>query len=195
MSDDRIIDNNNQGRLNAKEFFSLENVFTIKNIAVMGLLLAIRFFLGLPFMTIYVMGVKIITFAYLCDAITAMLFGPWAAILFGFAGDTLGYIASMSTGGAYMPVFAISEMMTGFIFALFLYKRKVAVKNVIIAWILNLFIVILGLNSLWLILMFGMSAGKVLTLTRFGINLLQFPVHVALTYFILKAIRNRIYKL
>jgi len=179
-------------RLSAKEFFSVENVFTVKSIATMGVLLAIRFFLGLPFLTIYVMGIKLVTFAYLPDAIAAMLFGPWAAIAFGFAGDTLGYFASMSSGGAYMPVFAISEMVTGLIFALFLYKRRVSLKNVIIAWILNLFLVVLGLNSVWLIMMFGMSAGKVLTLTRFGINLLQFPIHTALTYFITKVVRERI---
>jgi ECF transporter S component (folate family) len=158
----------------------------------MAMLLAIRTILGLPFLTIYVAGgtVKLITLAYLCDAVTAMLYGPWAAVAFGFAGDTLGFFATMGSGGAYLPVFAISEMLTGFIFAVFLYKREVKIARVISAWAFNLVLVVLGLNSLWLILMYGSSAGSVFTLMRFGINLIQFPVHIALTYFVLKAIRK-----
>jgi ECF transporter S component (folate family) len=173
-----------------RDFFSPKDVFTTKHLVVMAMLLAIRTILGLPFLTIYVSGIKLITFAYLCDAIAAMLYGPWAALAFGFAGDTLGFFATMGGGGAYMPVYAISEMVTGFIFAIFLYKREVRLTRVLSAWALNLIIVVLGLNSLWLVLMMGMPAGKVLTLVRFGINLAQFPVHIALTFFVLKAIRK-----
>ncbi|MDR3072058.1 MAG: folate family ECF transporter S component [Clostridiales Family XIII bacterium] len=169
-----------------RELFSLKNVFSTKHLVVMAALLAARTILGLPFLTIYFSGIKLITFAYLTDALAAMLYGPWAALVFGFAGDTLGFFASMSTGGAYLPFYALSEMATGFLFALFLYKRPIRVSRVAIAWALNLIIVILGMNSVWLILTAGKSAGEVLTMLRFGINLAQFPIHVALTWFILR---------
>jgi ECF transporter S component (folate family) len=191
-----------------REFFSLKNIFTTKHLAVMAMLLAIRVILGLPFLTIYITPqFKLVSFAYLCDAAVAMLYGPWAAIAFGFAGDTLGYFATMGSGGGYMPLFAISEMATCFIFAVFLYnparlspqnrsaaiptdKREVRLARVLPAWALNLILVVLGLNSLWLILLYGSPAGSVFTLVRFGSNLLQFPAHVALTYFVLRAIRR-----
>jgi ECF transporter S component (folate family) len=186
-------------------FFSLKQVFTTKHLAVMAMLLAIRVILGLPFLTIYLTPqFKLISFAYLCDAATAMLYGPWAALAFGFAGDTLGYFATMGSGGGYMPLFAISEMVTGFIFAAFLYdparlssgsrqpenRPDVRLTRVLPAWALNLILVVLGLNSLWLMLLYGSSAGSVFTLVRFGSNLAQFPLHVALTYFVLRAIRR-----
>jgi hypothetical protein len=41
---------------------------------------------------------------------------------------------------------------------------------------------------MWLILQYGMKAGEVLTFMRFGLNLLQFPIHILITWFILKAV-------
>ncbi|MDR0852109.1 MAG: folate family ECF transporter S component [Clostridiales Family XIII bacterium] len=173
-------------RITPRELFSTKNVFTTKHLVVMAILLAARTILNLPFLTIYVSGIKLITFAYLTDVAAAVLYGPWAGLAFGFAGDTLGFFASLSTGGAYFPGYAISEMITCFVFAVLLYKRNITWQRVAIAWAINLIVVILGLNSVWLILMMGKSAGEVLTLMRVGINLIQFPIHIILTTLILK---------
>jgi ECF transporter S component (folate family) len=170
------------------EIFSLSGVFNTRNLVIMAMLLAIRTILGLPFLTIYVGPMKVSSFAYIPDAICGMLFGPWAGLAFGFAGDTLGFLSSMGTGGGYLPTYAISEMLTCFFFAAFLYKRTPKIGAIIIAWALNLVVVVLGLNSLWLILQYGMKAGEVLTFMRFGLNLLQFPIHILITWFILKAV-------
>jgi ECF transporter S component (folate family) len=179
-----------QGKPTMSEVFSIAGVFTTKRLVIMALLLAVRTILGLPFLTIYVAGIKLVTLAYIPDAVCGMLFGPWAGLVFGFAGDTLGFLSSMGSGGGYVPFYAISEMATCFIFAMFLYKRELKLSSVVIAWAINLVLVVLGMNTVWLMLLAGMKAGQVLTLLRFGINLLQFPVHILITWVVLKQLKR-----
>ena len=173
-----------------REFFSTD-VFSIRAVVTMAVLLAIRTILGLPLLTIYIgPGFKLITFAYVTDAITAMFFGPIAGIAFGFTGDFLGFLANSGVGGPYFPGFAISEIVTCFLFACFFFKRKITWPRVITVWLLNLVIVLLGLNSLWLILMYGMSAGEVFALARVVNNAVQSPVHILILYFLLTRVRR-----
>ena len=171
-----------------KEFFATD-VFSVRAVVTMAALLAIRTVLGMPFLTIFIgPGFKLITFAYITDAITAMFFGPIAGISFGFAGDFLGFLASSGAGGGYFPGFAISEMVTCLLFACFFFRRKITLPRVIIAWLINLFAVLLGLNSLWLILMYGMSAGEVFVVARLVTNLVQSPLHIVILFFLLTRI-------
>jgi ECF transporter S component (folate family) len=175
-----------QGGPSLREFFSAAGVFTTRNVAIMAVLLAIRTILNLPFLTIYIgPDFKLITFSYVTDALTSMFFGPVAGAVFAFAGDTLGFFALGGAGGAYFPGFALSEVVTCFIFACFFYKRRITLRGVIAAWVINLGVVLLGMNSAWLILMYGMEAGKVFTLARVVSNIVQSPAHIAILYFLL----------
>ncbi|MDR3363470.1 MAG: folate family ECF transporter S component [Clostridiales Family XIII bacterium] len=173
-----------------REFFS-SNVFTARAVAALAALLAIRTILGLPFLTVYIgPGFKLITFTYVTDALAAMFFGPVAGAFFGLAGDFLGYISSGGSGGAYFPGFALSEMATCFIFACFFYKRAITLPRIIIAWLINLAVVLLGLNSLWLILMYGMGAGEVFAMARVVNNAIQSPLHIAILFFLLTQMKK-----
>ncbi|GHU67374.1 folate ECF transporter [Clostridia bacterium] len=173
------------------KFFSIKGVFTPKHLAAMAMLLGVRTILNLPFLTIYLgPSFKLITFAYITDALCAMLFGPVAGLAFGFAGDFIGFLASAGTGGAYFPGFALSEMLTCLIFACFFYKKAIKVPQVIAAWMINLAVVLLGLNSLWLILMYGMDAGAVFTVARLVSNLVQAPIHIVILALLLPRVRQ-----
>jgi ECF transporter S component (folate family) len=172
-------------------FFSRKDVFTVKHLAIMAMLLALRTILSLPILTIYITPTfKLITFAYMTDAICVMFFGPLAGLAFGFAGDFLGTLATSGAAGAYFPGFAVSEMLSCFLFAVFFYRQKITWPRVISAWALNLVVVLLGLNSLWLILMYGMEAGTVFTLARVVTNAVQSPVHIVILYFLLGNMRK-----
>jgi ECF transporter S component (folate family) len=173
------------------KFFSPKGVFTPKHLAAMAMLLGIRTILNLPFLTIYLgPNFKLITFAYLTDALCAMLFGPVAGLAFGFAGDFIGFLASAGTGGAYFPGFALSEMVTCLIFAAFFFQKEIKLPRIVAAWLLNLAVVLLGMNSLWLILMYGMEAGAVFTAARFLTNLIQAPLHIVILWLLLPRLRH-----
>lgn len=173
-----------------REFFA-PNVFSVRAVAALAMLLAIRAVLGLPFLTIYITPeFKLITFAYVTDAMAAMFFGPIAGMVFAFAGDALGFFASSGVGGPYFPGFALSEMITCFIFACFFYKRQITWLRVIIAWLLDVVIVQILLNPFWLILMYGAKAGEVYAVLRVVSSLVQSPLHIAILYFLLTRIRR-----
>jgi ECF transporter S component (folate family) len=174
-----------------REFFSTTGVFTTRNVVIMAVLLAIRAILNLPILTIYLgPDFKLITFSYVTDAIIAMFFGPVAGAVFAFAGDSLGFFALAGAGGAYFPGFALSEIATCLIFACFLYKRKITLPGIILAWLINLGAVLLGMNSLWLIIMYGMEAGTVFTLVRVVSNIVQSPAHIAILFLLLTRVQK-----
>lgn len=172
-------------------FLPAKKLFTVGNITSLAVLLAVRAILNLPILTIYITPqFKLITFSYVADAIAAMLFGPVAAIAFGFLGDLLGFFLQGGTGGAYFPGFALSEMLSCFIFAMFLYMHEIRVRRLIICWFLNLALVLLGLNSLWLIIIYGMPATTVFAAARLISNLVQSPIHIAILFFLLPQVRK-----
>ncbi|MDR1796717.1 MAG: folate family ECF transporter S component [Clostridiales Family XIII bacterium] len=176
--------------MSVKEFFAVKGVFTTKHIAVMAMLLAVRAISGFFPLTIYLNGtIKVFTLAHIVDAICAMFFGPIAGFVFGFAGDFLGYVASQGAGGAYAPWYAISEMATCFLFALFLYKRPVTWLRTIIPSVLNLGIVFLGLNTLWLNLYIGAEATLAALPFRVGLNAAMTPVYIVILWFVLTRIK------
>jgi len=75
--------------------------------------------------------------------------------------------------------------VTCFLFALFFYRRRITWPRVTAAWLLNLAVVLLGMNSMWLIFMYGMTAGETFTLVRVVSNLAQSPLHIVILYFLL----------
>lgn len=172
-----------------RDFFSIKEVFTLRNTVVMGMMLAMSVVLD-QFSLYITPTFKAISFAYLPGVIVAVLFGPWAAIVFGFVYDTIKFVVN-SHGGAYFPGYALSEMVTFFIYACFLYKRPIKVWRVACARILFLITVVFGLNFIWQAMMLGKTAGGYFTGVRLINNLVQLPFHVALTALIV----NYIFKL
>jgi ECF transporter S component (folate family) len=151
--------------------------------------------LASPMLTIYLTPTfKAISFSYLPGVITAVLFGPWAALIYGLAADTVGYMAN-PTGG-YFFGYAISAMVTYFIYAVLLYgsqndKLWQLVVRAAIARILIIGIVFFGLNFQWARMTYGQVAGAFFTGVRLINNAVQFPFHVALTVGAIKLL-NRV---
>jgi uncharacterized membrane protein len=79
-------------------------------------------------------------------------------------------------------------MLSCFIYALFLYKRPVNIRRVAAARFIVLVLVTMGLNYVWMNMMYGTLAGGYYTGARLINNLAQFPFHVAITVFLAKRI-------
>ena len=163
-----------------KGFFATKGVFSPQNVVMMGILTAVAAILS-RFSIYLTPTFKAITFTYLPGALVAMLFGPWAGLAYGFVSDTAMYL--MNPQGGYFPGFAISEMVSCFIYACFLYRQRITVLRVAAARALILLFVMFGLNFVWLSIMYGQLAGGFFTGARRINNLAQFPFHVAITWF------------
>ena len=138
--------------------FELKSLYSL---TVIAMLLALRVVLGmfanatLPF---FGNAVKI-SGAFLPIAIGGAMFGPIPAMFIGALGDVLSYVIAPTAGG-FFPGFTLSGALTGLIYGLFLYKNRVTLPRVILAWAVNMLVVETFLAAYWLFLLYSASSGK-----------------------------------
>ena len=183
-----------------REFWNPRGVFCLRNMTVMAMMLALRVILG--YFTIQPLPqFRFFSVTFIPMAMVAYLYGPWAALVFGVLGDTLGFITRPM--GAYFPGFAISEAVICFIYACFTYKRPVdnlkrLVLRVTAARILIAIIVFFGLNFLWFRIMavLGLVPAAIAEPAAFFIasyrlvnNLIMLPLYITLSVTAIKLAR------
>lgn len=88
-------------------------------------------------------------------AVSAMLYGPYWAMLTAALGDLIG--ALLFPTGAYFPGFTLTAALTGLIFGLFLYRREGKWLRAFLAALTNSFFVTLLLNTLMIAVFFRSS--------------------------------------
>ena len=155
--------------------------FNTRKIVVMGLMIALAMILS-SFDIRITPSFKLFSIIYIPSAIVSIIYGPIAGLIFGFASDFATYLARPS--GPYFMGYAISAMVANLIYGCFLYKKPLSLARVAIARALVVLIVTLGLNAIWLIMMYGQTAGEFYTQTRLVRNLIQFPLDVFLITYI-----------
>ncbi len=117
-----------------------------KGIAIVGLLVAMNITLGRIGITTPVVR---ITFAFLPTALIGLLFGPWVAGVAAVLADLLGFIIGGGVGG-FFPGFTLSAFLTGLVYGIFLHKREVSTKRIIMAEVVIALVINLTLNTIWL---------------------------------------------
>lgn len=168
--------------------FSTKNVFSLRNVIFMGIMAALSVLLDIFLSFNITPTFRAISFAYLPGVIVGIFYGPWAALAFGFVADTVKYFVRPE--GAYFFGYALSEMLSYFLIAVFQYKRELKIWRIAAARFLVLIIIVFGMNYLWNYMMFGQIASKYYTIARVTNNIVQFPIHVALIYFLAKLVKK-----
>ncbi len=88
-----------------------------------------------------------LTFGFLARALCAMVCGPILGLVYGFVEDILGFI--LQPTGEFFIGYTLSTMLGVLVYAVFLYRRKVTVVNIVLAnLVVNLFVNAL-LGSVW----------------------------------------------
>lgn len=125
------------------------------------------------------------------NAVGAVVYGPLMALLVGAVSDTLGAILA-PTGPYFLP-FILVEMSSGFIFALFLWRKTVTLSRVVWSkFTVNLFCNIL-LNSLLMKWYYNWLYGSekvynLINLVRIVKNLVLFPLEAGLIALLFQAL-------
>ena len=117
-----------------------------RGIAIVGILMAMSIALGRIGITTPVVR---ITFSFLPTALIGILFGPWVAGVAAALGDILSFIIGGGVGG-FFPGFTLSAFLGGVSYGVFLHKKKVTKKRVLMAVAFNTLFVNLTLNTLWI---------------------------------------------
>lgn len=138
-------------------FFELKN---LQSLVIIAMLLALRVVLGMfanTTLPIFGNAVKI-SGAFLPIAIAGAMFGPIPALLIGALGDVISFL--LVPTGTYFPGFTISGALTGAIYGFFLFKNKITLPRVVIAWAVNTLVVETFLAAYWLFLLYSAGSGK-----------------------------------
>ena len=136
-------------------------------------------------MRIVVSSMLEISFAFLAIAAAGLLYGPVMAGVIAVIADTIGFFLSPS--GGFFPGFTLSAFLSGFLFGMFFYKKKVTVKRVIAASFCHMILFNLILTPLWLNIMYGSA---LMSSVRAIKAVLCFPIDTALLFLVLKTVET-----
>ena len=164
---------------------SADELKSVSTVSVAGMLVAIS--IVLSFLRVVISSVLEISFAFLPLAAGGLLYGPVVGGIMGILSDVLGYF--IRPNGPFFPGFTLNALISGLLYGLFLYKKPVTLKRVIIVSALITILINLLLNSLWLSMMYG-KAFVVLLTARIVKNVVMFPINTALLMVLLKFIER-----
>lgn len=159
---------------NKSSFSFLKDIYSM---VLVALFIAIYGVLSL--LRIYIIPELRISLTFMPVAWASMLFGPLAGGITGAIGDIIGW--AINPVGPFFPGFTVSGFVTGIIYGLFFYKKEITWKRVIFAAVTMIFVVEVGLNSIWLNILTG-NAYKALIVARLIKALITTPIQVLILY-------------
>ena len=152
----------------------------IKNTRVLAgaaMVLALGVMLG--FYSLPLTETNRISFTFLADAVSGMLFGPFVSMVHGALADILSFIIRPT--GPYFPGFTLTRMLTGLFYGIALYRRKCTlVRSVVSNTAVSVLLHVL-LNSLWITMLYG-KAFFVLLPPRIIKEAILLPINIVLLY-------------
>lgn len=156
--------------------------FDARTIAIIGFLMALEIVLT----RVFSFEVAFFRFGlgFLPGVIIAMMFGPFIAGVAAVATDLIGM--TLLPKAMYFPGFTLSALLSAVIYGLVLYKKPKTLLRISIAVLLVAVVVNLGLNSLWLSMMYD-KAFIVIFPGRVASNLVITPINIAIIFFVVKS--------
>ena len=165
--------------MTTKEMFKVE----LRDLVLLGFVVAIKVVLSRFSLGTTVVHVSL---GFVGSVMLGYLFGPvWGAI----GGGISDFVSSALFGnqGGFFIGFTLSAMIGPLIYGLLFYKKPVKTWRIILATILVTVIVNIGLNTLWVHLMYGMDLKAALT-QRIPKETIVPWIEMVVTYFVLQAI-------
>ena len=136
-----------------------------------------------------------ISVSFLANVVTGAMFGPVVGFICGGVGDIVQFVIKPT--GPYFWGWTINAALAGLIYGAFLYKkfpRKGKVFDiaffirVVLVLVIDTLLVNVLLGTYWVHVMYGKGFAFYLT-TRFMKNIIQLPVNMFLTYYVLYFVR------
>jgi ECF transporter S component (folate family) len=94
-----------------------------------------------------------ISFGFVPQMFTSMLFGPVIGGIGAALGDVIGMIVAPK--GAYFPGLTLSALLTGVIYGIILYGKPKTMPRILIAVLCVTAIIDIPLNTYWFTIMYG----------------------------------------
>lgn len=127
---------------------------------------------------------------YLVFATIAMIYGPICGLFIGFCSDILGYLLTQG-GQVFFIGYTLDAMLTGFIYGVCFYKKKITFANCLIARFFVNIIINVGLGCLWWKIIYNLDFNgyiAYMTLTSLPKNIIYLLPQSILLYIVFKAL-------
>ena len=161
----------------------------VKSLAITAMLVAMSIILS--YLSIEITPSIRFSFAFLPIAIMGYLFGPVVSVCGAFSIDLVNFMFKPALG--FNPGITLCAMITGLIYGMFLYQKKISLPRVSLAWVTNSVFSNLLLKSAFLAPMMGITYPAMLV-SRIPVQIIVAVLEVTLFMTIspvLKALKNR----
>jgi ECF transporter S component (folate family) len=91
---------------------------------------------------------------HLVQALSGWILGPWWAMGSAVCADVLKFFILPQAGGGFFPGYTLSAGVSGFLFGLLLYRKKVSLGRGILTELLVTVVVSISLNTLWSVILY-----------------------------------------
>lgn len=162
-------------------FSEFRNLSTIAICGMLGALSIVLGFVGSISIGPYIK----IGISTLPNILVDLFFGPGVGMCFAGAMNLIKFF--IKPDGAFFFGFTLSAMVAAVIYGLLLYQRKFTLGRFALSQLLVKLIVNVGMNTLWLTMMYGKLFTAILP-ARLISNMIQLPVDVAVYFLLIKAL-------
>lgn len=156
-----------------------------RTITVVAMLMAVAVVLGS--FAIAIGDYNKISFAFISNELTGMLFGPVVGGIMGGLTDILKYIVKPT--GPFFFGFTFNAILGGIIYGIILYKRPIRLIRILIAKTIVMVIINLFLTTLWLSIMYGQAYIAILSI-RVIKEVIMLPIETGMLYFVAKTLKK-----
>lgn len=167
----------------SESYHEFKNVSTITCCAMFGAMSIVLNYVA----TIRVTPNLKIGFGALPNELVDYLFGPVVGSLFGGAMDVIKFM--LKPDGGFMPGFTFNAMLAAFIYGMFLYKKPLSLKRMLVAKFIVVVLCNMILGTYWLSMINGKGYLALLP-GRVVKNLVQWPVDSLIFYMIAQTLEK-----
>lgn len=168
---------------------SFQELRSMKTMVAASMLLAITVVLG--FYRLQLTDFLRLGFDFLPKELTAMLFGPGVGCVVAALADIISFI--IKPVGAFFPGLTISAMLASVIYGMFLYRKPLSLKRIIMANTTVTILINLFLNTYWMTILYGDTYAALFP-ARAVKQLIMLPIEIVLYYSVAKILsRARVF--
>ena len=163
----------------------MREIRNVRVITLAAMLTAVAVILG--FFKIPITSLIEIRFQSIPVKLAGMLMGPFVGGTVGILTDVLSYLVRPT--GAFFPGFTITSLVTGVIFALFLYKKPFSMFRVAMAELTTGLLCSMLLNTLWLSILYK-TPYLTTFMARLPKELVMLPINILIICLVSKAVHG-----
>ncbi len=157
-----------------------------RTVAICSMMVAINVILG--YFTLNFSSYLRVGFGFVTLPVVAMFFGPVAALASGILQDLISFI--LKPTGGYLFTLTLNVGISGMIYGLMLYKKKITFLRVFFVKLLIIVVVNIILNSIGLSATVGSGLIGILP-ARIIKNIILLPIQSIIVYLLLKAVQAK----